>query len=135
MEGIETERARERLESDLARVQDLIRQKRIEVGDEVEGEQAELADYDQHPADMGTDTFEREKDLSILEALEAEQAEIEAALARIDAGTYGIDERTGDPIDPARLEAVPTARTNVTPRGADAAVRNRPSRERPGAGT
>ena len=70
-------------------------------------------DYDQHPADTGSDTFEREKDLAILEQLEGELAELQAALARIDAGTYGVDEVTGDPIDPARLEALPTARTNV----------------------
>ena len=76
---------------------------------------SELADYDQHPADTATDTFEREKDLSILEQLEAELAELEAALARVDDGTYGIDEVTGEPIDPERLDALPTARTNIEP--------------------
>ena len=65
------------------------------------------------PADTGSDTFEREKDLAILEQLEDELAELQAALARIDNGTYGIDEVTGEPIDPERLEALPTARTNV----------------------
>ena len=38
-----------------------------------------------------------------------------AAIERIEQGTYGIDEETGEPIDPARLEAMPTARTNVHP--------------------
>jgi RNA polymerase-binding transcription factor DksA len=74
---------------------------------------SELADYDQHPADSASDTFEREKDLSILEQLETELAELQAALERIDNGTYGVDEVTGEPIDPARLDALPTARTNV----------------------
>ena len=66
---------------------------------------------------MGSETFEREKDLSILEQLEDELAELQAALERIDAGTYGIDEVTGDPIAPERLDAVPTARTNVDTEG------------------
>jgi RNA polymerase-binding transcription factor DksA len=66
---------------------------------------------------MGSETFEREKDLSILEQLEDELAELQAALERIDAGTYGIDEVTGEPIAPERLEAVPTARTNVDTEG------------------
>ena len=66
-------------------------------------------------ADAGTATFEREKDLSILEQLENELAELQAALERVDAGTYGIDEETGEPIDPERLDAFPTARTNVRP--------------------
>ena len=74
---------------------------------------ARLAHYDQHPADTASDTFEREKDLAILEGLEAELAEIEAALQRLEDGSYGVDEVTGAPIDRARLEALPTARTNV----------------------
>ena len=65
------------------------------------------------PGRHGSDTFEREKDLSILEQLESELAELQAALERVDAGTYGVDEVTGEPIDPARLDALPTARTNV----------------------
>ena len=65
------------------------------------------------PADQGSETFEREKDLAILEQLENDLAEIEAALQRLDEGTYGVDEVTGRPIPRERLEAYPTARTNV----------------------
>ena len=43
----------------------------------------------------------------------AKRREVEAALQRVEDGTYGIDEHTGEPINPARLEAIPTARTNV----------------------
>lgn len=90
---------------------ELIADLKVELG-EAESD-TELADYDQHPADSASDTFEREKDLSILESLEAELTELGAALARLDAGTYGVDERTGDPIPDERLEAMPAARTNV----------------------
>jgi len=104
----------ERLAAEKERVEKLIHEVRAEVGTESEGEElSELSDYAQHPADTGTETFEREKDFSILESLESELAEIEAALERIDNGTYGIDEVTGEPIDPARLEVAPAARTNV----------------------
>jgi RNA polymerase-binding transcription factor DksA len=106
--------ARTRLETERARVHGLIENLRGEGLDESEGDQTgELSHYDQHPADTASDTFEREKDLSILEQLEAELEEIEAALARLDDGTYGVDEVTGEPIDPERLDALPTARTNV----------------------
>jgi len=88
---------------------------REEFGTSETEQTGELASYDQHPADQGSETFEREKDLSILEGLEEELAEIEAALQRVDDGTYGIDENTGEPIDPARLDAYPMARTNVQP--------------------
>jgi RNA polymerase-binding transcription factor DksA len=97
-----------------SRVEGLISEVREELGVGSESEElSELSNYDQHPADTGTETFEREKDLSILDSLEAELGELEAALQRVDEGTYGIDEVTGDPIAPERLEAVPTARTNV----------------------
>lgn len=110
---VDPEQARKRLQEEKARVEGLIGSLKDEVGGSESDQLSELADYDQHPADMGTETFEREKDLSILEQLEDELAELQAALERIDAGTYGIDEVTGDPIAPERLEAVPTARTNV----------------------
>lgn len=111
--SVDPERARKRLQDERARVEGLIRSLKEELDEGEDDQLAELADYDQHPADAGSETFEREKDASILEQLEAELEELQAALERIDAGTYGIDEITGEPIAPERLEAVPTARTNV----------------------
>jgi len=70
----------------------------------------ELSGYDQHPADLGTETFEREKDVSIIERVEAELADVEHALRRIDDGSYGLCEACGKPIDAARLDAMPAAR-------------------------
>lgn len=117
-EHVDEEQARERLTAERDRVSGMVERLRQEIGGSPEGEQVgELASYDQHPADLGTETFEREKDLSILEGLEAELGELEAALQRIDDGTYGIDEVTGEPIDPARLEANPAARTNISREG------------------
>jgi RNA polymerase-binding transcription factor DksA len=111
---VDPEQARKRLQDEKARVEGLINTVKDELGDEAESDQlSELSDYDQHPADTASETFEREKDVSILEQLEQELEELQAALERIDKGTYGIDEVTGEPIAPERLEAVPTARTNV----------------------
>jgi RNA polymerase-binding transcription factor DksA len=105
--------ARARINAEKARVEGLIHSLRVELGAESDSGEAELSDYDQHPADMATDTFERERDLGLLDDLEAEFRELEDALGRIDTGTYGVDEVTGAPIDPERLEALPAARTNV----------------------
>ncbi|MFN8027054.1 MAG: hypothetical protein U0W40_12080 [Acidimicrobiia bacterium] len=110
---IDPELARARIADEQARVEGLISGLREELGTSENEDVSELSDYDQHPADLGTETFEREKDLSILEQLEAELSELQAALERIDNGTYGIDEVTGEPIAPERLEALPAARTNV----------------------
>lgn len=68
----------------------------------------------------GTDAGDRALDegevSELLVQLTAEQAglaEVEAALERLRAGTYGVCERTGQPIDPARLRALPWTRFSV----------------------
>jgi RNA polymerase-binding transcription factor DksA len=109
---MDEEEARRRLLAEQERVTGLVRELRAELGGGG-GDSSELSDYDQHPADTASETFERERDLGLLGDLETELADIQDALERIDSGTYGFDEVTGEPIDPARLEAVPTARTNV----------------------
>ena len=50
----------------------------------------ELSSVDNHPADVGTETFERSRDLAINATLSEEYSEIEAALKRIEDGTYGV---------------------------------------------
>ena len=106
--------ARSRLQSDQERVQGLIAGLREEGLDQEEADQVgDLSHVPQHQADQGSEVFEREKDIAILEQLERELAEIEAALQRLDEGTYGVDEITGEPIAPERLEAYPIARTNI----------------------
>jgi RNA polymerase-binding transcription factor DksA len=110
---VDLDRQRAHIEEERARVTALAEDLRAELSQSESDESSELADYDQHPADTASATFEREKDLSILEQLERELLELQAALERIDNGTYGVDEVTGEPIDPARLEAMPTARRNI----------------------
>ena len=70
----------------------------------------ELSNLDQHQADTGSETFEREKDLSILEQVEAELSDVENAIRRLDDGSYGTCEACGRPIGEERLEALPAAR-------------------------
>lgn len=81
------------------------------VSEESENESiSELSDLDQHPADVGTETFDRERDLSILDQVEGELADVERALQKLDEGTYGVCEACGEPIEDERLEALPAAR-------------------------
>src|SRR5260221_14195399 len=58
----------------------------------------------------GAEPFERERDTRVLQRVEAELGEIDAALARLDAGSYGVCELCARPIGDARLEAMPAAR-------------------------
>ena len=63
-----------------------------------------------HMADLGTDNFEQEFALGLMDSERKILAEIVDALGRIDDGVYGICEGTGKPIARARLEANPWAR-------------------------
>jgi RNA polymerase-binding transcription factor DksA len=83
--------------------------------DESEAESSgELSRLDQHAAEVASDTFEREKDFSILEQVEAELVDVERALRRLDDGTYGTCEACGAAIGEERLLAVPAARFCVS---------------------
>ncbi len=67
----------------------------------------ELSAYDNHPADIGTETYERGKDIALNENAENLLEEIGIALARMDSGEYGQCAVCGEPIPYERLEAVP----------------------------
>ncbi len=62
-----------------------------------------------HPADLAGPTLDREIDYTLGENSEQVLREIDEALARIDAGTFGTCDRCGRPIAEARLEAMPYA--------------------------
>jgi RNA polymerase-binding protein DksA len=66
-----------------------------------------------HMADMGTDNYEQEFTLSLVETDRKLLREINNALAKIQNGTYGICEGTGKPISKARLEVQPWARYSI----------------------
>ncbi len=109
---METDDARRLLDEERARLE------QVRVGfdaerlhDESEDEsRSEHSHMAMHQADVGSDTFEREKDFSILEQVEAELADVERALHRLDDGTYGTCDACRAPIGDERLAAQPAAR-------------------------
>lgn len=70
----------------------------------------ELSSYDNHPADEGTELFEREKDLALYEHYQIELADIDKGLKAIEEGSYGKCEVCSIDIPYERLEAMPTTR-------------------------
>ncbi|WP_054949968.1 TraR/DksA C4-type zinc finger protein [Numidum massiliense] len=70
----------------------------------------ELAGYDNHPADLGSEMFERGKDIALNELDEHRLEDVTAALKRMEDGTYGVCVTCGREISPARLQANPTAK-------------------------
>ena len=67
----------------------------------------ELSLLDNHPADTGSELFERSKDLSLHEKRLTTLKEIDEALQRIEQGKYGICTLCGRQVEKERLEAIP----------------------------
>nr|MBO2494931.1 hypothetical protein [Clostridia bacterium] len=70
----------------------------------------ELSKYDNHPADLGTETFEQEKYISLRNHQLEYLSDIRDALQRIERGSYGICLYCGEEIGFERLDAYPTAK-------------------------
>jgi RNA polymerase-binding transcription factor DksA len=64
-------------------------------------------------ADVGTDNFEQEFTLGLIESERQFLRDIQEALIRVDEGTFGICLGTGKPIPRVRLEAVPWAKYTI----------------------
>jgi DnaK suppressor protein len=65
--------------------------------------------FDEESGEGDTLNVERERDLALSAQARAAVDEIDRALAKMDAGTYGVCERCGNPIPKARLKALPYA--------------------------
>jgi len=69
--------------------------------------------FDEESGEGDTLAVERERDLALSARAREQVEEIDRALAKLDEGTYGICEVSGDPIPRARLQAIPQARERV----------------------
>ena len=107
--AIDTEQLRQRMLEERRRVVDAIDNIHAEnpgsIGDETE----ETTFQDNHLGDIATATFDREMASTLEDNSTHVLAEIDAALKRIDEGTFGVCTRCGQPIDAERLEALPWA--------------------------
>ena len=90
------------------RLQDQLRRIREQDRSGSQGaETSELADYDQHEADQGTELYFREADEALYVQFRNELEALNVAERRIQEGTYGYCERCSKPISGDRLEMLP----------------------------
>lgn len=97
---------RARLRGDVSQLQDAALKKNGE-------STGNLSSMPIHMADIGTENFDQEFTLSLMQTEEATLGSIESALERIEDGTYGTCEECGVKIPKARLNAIPYATTCV----------------------
>ncbi len=79
--------------------------------------------FDEEYADAGTATFERERDLSLVNNLRDLMERIDKALAKMEEGTYGLCDRCGRPIEKLRIKALPYANLCLKDKQAEERVR------------
>ena len=109
MSAIDTDRFRDVLLQERQRVKAAIDNLHEETPGSIGDETGEDAVYDNHLADTATVTYDRELGYTLEENSEHVLAEIDAALKRLDDGTFGICTNCAEPIAVERLEARPWA--------------------------
>ena len=103
---IDTEHFKQLLLDERQRAQEALERLQREDEGQLEDEQEEIQS-DNHLGDMATSMYDRELDYTLEENVERVLGEIDAALGRIENGTYGVCENGGEQIPPERLEAIP----------------------------
>jgi DnaK suppressor protein len=78
--------------------------------DALHEDRSDLSNMPIHMADMGTDSYEQEFTLELMDSERRIITEIDEALTRIDNGTFGVCEYNGEMIPRPRLEAIPWAK-------------------------
>jgi RNA polymerase-binding protein DksA len=109
---IDTAPYRKRLEEERARLLHAVSFLERENPGSMSEELGELAEggTDNHLGDTATAMYDRELDEGLEEGAQQTLSEIDAALQRIEDGTYGICENCGKPIGAERLAAIPWTR-------------------------
>ncbi len=109
------------LTKELEHFRDLLLEKRREIVGDMSSMEREalrsgvggLSSLPVHMADMGTDNYEQEFTLGLVEKDRNLLRDLNAALAKVQNGTYGLCEGTGKPINKVRLEAQPWAKFSI----------------------
>jgi RNA polymerase-binding protein DksA len=104
--ALDTEHFKQRLLEEQRRVKEALDYIHEENRGQLEDDREEIPS-DNHPGDMATSTFDRELDATLEGNEERLLQAIDAALQRIEDGTYGICQNCGQPIGEERLEALP----------------------------
>jgi YteA family regulatory protein len=79
------------------------------LGEAMQGSLGELSVYDNHPADIGDELFERSKDIALRDNENILLEDVKTALNKIHNHSYGVCDKCGQEIASERLEAIPWA--------------------------
>lgn len=108
--SIDDKTARQLLDEERRRLEDARSLVESDLSEERSGASDELADYDQHPAEQGTEVNDLSRDFGLRDDFDTRLRENDDARRRLDDGRYGICDTCGQPIDDERLRAMPSTR-------------------------
>ncbi|MBA7650061.1 RNA polymerase-binding transcription factor DksA [subsurface metagenome] len=109
---------RRRLETERKHLMEEFERLNTNVRQGSEGREGNLLGKEEEKA---AESFELEKRLALEKRIRDQLAEVEHALSKFDSGTYGLCDNCGQPIEPARLEALPEANLCLSCKGAKSA--------------
>ena len=113
MTDVDPARVRARLEADERETRERLESMQGDFAGVVDA-QADVATDDEHDPEGATIAFERARVAALVDQARQHLADIDAAVSRLDDGSYGSCERCGRPIEGERLAARPVARTCMT---------------------
>ena len=109
MQPDELEQWKDKLFQEREEISATLQQQKATTGSTAQESTGDLSSHASHMADQGTDTMEREKAFLFISQKRQRLEEVDEALARIEAGTFGVCEACGTTIPQRRLERMPTA--------------------------
>jgi RNA polymerase-binding transcription factor DksA len=109
--SIDTDEFRTRLQEERARLLRVSGTYEADLGESFDETSGDLGSggVDNHPGDLASETYDRELEEGLDDGVRNTVRQIDDALKRIDAGTYGICEIDNKPIEVERLRAIPWA--------------------------
>jgi len=110
MEKNDLKHFEELLNKEKKKREDSLEDERMGIGISIKDLTSELSSYDNHPGDLGNETFEAEKNFSFRTRDKFLLSEVQVALNKIDNGTYGLCEVCNKEIGKDRLEVRPYSR-------------------------
>lgn len=110
MDGKNIKHYKELLEQEKEEREDALKDEGIGYGISIRDMTGELSSYDNHPGDLGNETFEAEKNMSFRTMEKFLLSEVQTALDKIAEGTYGLCEQCHGEIGKERLDAMPYTR-------------------------
>ena len=110
MDKEKLERYKKKLLKEKKKREKFLKEDKVGLGTSISDDISELSSYDNHPGDLGSETFEASKNISFRNNDKFAIKKIDDALKKLENGRYGVCERCNGKINEERLDILPCAK-------------------------